>query len=118
MAEFQLESDESEPLWQRGDETITIGGSKFDVLDRANPIRENEEFNPESRPVTYTIESLVTQVFEDQRNKLRKALVKGVDDGTIRVRQIMQAIRWIGERREEAEERAVAKQTGRPTSAQ
>lgn len=119
MADFQLAADETETLWERGDVTLTLPGiGSFDVIPDGNPIRETDEFNPESRPVTYMIESLVVQVEEDQRKRLRKRLVEGIDDGTIRVRAITKALRWIGEQREEAEERAVARQTGRPTSGQ
>lgn len=119
MAEFELTADTTdEDLWERGAERILLLGNHYDVKAQANPIRETEDFNPDSRPVTYTIESLVVQVEEDQQKGLRRALIKGVDDGSVRVRDLMKAIRWIGERREEAEERLTARQTGRPTSGQ
>lgn len=117
MAEFVLQSDQDEPLWQPGEVTLTLPGiGKFDVLDRGNPIRETEDFNPDNRPVTYIIESLVAQVPDEHRKRLRRALAEGVDDGTIQVRELSKALRWIGEQREEYEERAVAGQTGRPTT--
>jgi hypothetical protein len=118
-ADFQLVSDDDEALWERGEVTLTFPGiGTFDVLDRANPIMETDSFNPETRPVTYMVESLVCQMYDDHRKKLRKALVKGIEDGTVMVRSITKALRWIGEQREEYEERAVSRQTGRPTSGQ
>jgi len=117
MAEFSLQSDNETPLWEPGDVTLTLPGlGKFDVLDRANPIRETEDFNPDNRPVTYIVESLVAQVPEHERKRLRRALVEGIDSGSIQVRTLSDALRWIGEQREEAEEKAVARQTGRPTT--
>lgn len=115
-ADFSLEDDDDK-LWDRGDVTLTLPGvGSWDVLPRANPIRETEDFNPDNRPVSYIIESIVAQLYEDVRKPARKALVKAIDDGTVLVGKLTKALRWLGEQREEAQERAVAQKAGRPTT--
>lgn len=115
--DFNLLDDDDE-LWAMGDVTLTLPDvGTWDVLPGANPIRETDEFNPESRPVSYIIESLVVQLAEHERKRARKALQKAVDDGTVRVRSLSKALRWIGDQREEHEEKVVASKAGRPTSA-
>lgn len=121
MAEFVLEAPSDEPLWEVGDVTLTLPGTKLErvpVKSHANPIRETDDFNPDARPVSYILESLVLQLEDDHQAAARKALIKAVDGGKVQVKSLSAALRWIGEQREEAEERAISRRTARPTSGQ
>lgn len=118
MAEFEFTSDTDTPLWELGTHTLSLPGmgNPVPILDRANPPVETESFNPDNRPIAYMVECIVVNVPDEHRARLRKKLTKGIEDGTIRARSLTDALRWISDLREEAEEKAVARQTGRPTS--
>ncbi len=117
--EFSLDLDGDEPLFENPLYLSIPGVGRFQLLDRANPPRE-EEFDPTSKPVSYLVELLSKQVEVDRRDEFTEALIEGLDkepdeDGFVPVALLGQAARWIAEKRRKAEKRAKSKKARRPT---
>lgn len=113
MAEFELDAEE--PLWQRGEETLTIGGRRFDVYPLGRIAAETDHFNFQTRPVSFVVESLVVQFYDDQHDEAREVIGEALQAGTLTIGKAREAAEWIAGRREAAAKAAVRRSTGRPT---
>lgn len=118
MPDHRFETPDTEPLFPEDDPlTITIpGGGTFRCLDRANPPLEGA-VNPETRPVSYTVELLARQIVEDERDAFRSELVAALDENRVMVGTLIDVARWVAEQRADAEKAALARVVDRPTKA-
>jgi hypothetical protein len=129
MPDRKLEAPSDVPLFPEDDPlTITVPGARgadddtpeaggtFRCLDRANPPLE-DVVNPETRPVSYLVALLTTQVVPDERDAFEAALIAAVEDNRVTIASLLETAQWLGEVRGEAERATIGKVTDRPTKA-
>ena len=120
MPEFKFDLPSDEPLFTEPF-TLSIpkpGGGvvKVGLQDRGNPPDE-EDVNPETKPLSYFRDLIVEQVIPDDREAARAAITEALtaEPPLLDMAKMAEAFGWIQEQRAEAEKNLTKKVTGRPT---
>jgi len=117
MPDFKFDVPDDEPLF---DEPFTLtfpgGVGTFTLLDRGNPPDE-DDVNPETKPLSYFRELLVEQVVPDEREAFKEALTDALnaEPPRLAIGDLAAAFGWITTTRAEAEKERVKKVAKRPT---
>lgn len=116
MPDFKFDLPDDTPLF---DEPFTItlpGVGSFNLAHRGNPPDE-EEVNPETKPLSYFRDLVLEQVVEEERDAARTAITEALNAEPPRlgIKELAAAYQWISEERRKAEEKVVAAVVKRPT---
>lgn len=118
MPDFKFELPDDTPLF---DEPFTLtlpGVGTFNLVHRGNPPDE-EDVNPETKPLSYFRALLVEQVVEEEREAFAEALTAALnaEPPQLDIAALATAYGWISEQRQKAEREKVKETTKRPTGA-